>query len=89
MCTTNDKPFLTYSQQIQKLSAKGLIVGDFNNAVNLLKKHSYFALISGYKSPFKSKNGTYKPHTSLDDIYSLYIFDDALRAMILLSLIHI
>lgn len=55
MCTTNDKPFLTYNQQIQKLSAKGLIVGDFNNAVNLLKKHSYFALISGYKSPFKSK----------------------------------
>ena len=87
MCTTNDKPFLTYSQQIQKLSAKGLIVGDFNNAVNLLKKHSYFALISGYKSPFKSKNGTYKPHTSLDDIYSLYIFDDALRAMILRNIL--
>ena len=87
MCTTNDKPFLTYSQQIQKLSAKGLIVGDFNNAVNLLMKHSYFALISGYKSPFKSKNGTYKPHTSLDDIYSLYIFDDALRAMILRNIL--
>ena len=87
MCTTNDKPFLTYNQQIQKLSAKGLIVGDFNNAVNLLKKHSYFALIYGYKSPFKSKNGTYKPHTSLDDIYSLYIFDDALRAMILRNIL--
>lgn len=63
------------------------ISGDFNNAVNLLKNHSYFALISGYKSPFKSKNGTYKPHTSLDDIYSLYIFDDALRAMILRNIL--
>lgn len=26
MCTTNDKPFLTYSQQIQKLSAKFAVI---------------------------------------------------------------
>ena len=52
MCTTNDKPFLTYEQQLQKLAAKGLTINDYDKAMDLLKKHSYFALISGYKSPF-------------------------------------
>ena len=59
MCTTNDKPFLTYEQQIQKLKDKGLTIDNDNRAIELLKKHSYFALISGYKIPFKTKRGTY------------------------------
>lgn len=48
MCTTNDKPFLTYEQQIQKLKDKGLTIDNDDDAIELLKKHSYFALISGY-----------------------------------------
>lgn len=89
MHTTNDKPFLTYEQQIQKLTAKGLTISNHDAAVDLLKKHSYFALISGYKKPFKTKNGMYKPHTSLDDIYSLYTFDDTLRTSILRSILKV
>lgn len=89
MCTTNDKPFLTYEQQLQKLSAKGLTINDYNKAMNLLKKHSYFALISGYKSPFKLTNGMYKANTSLDDIYSLYVFDDTLRTIILRNILKV
>ena len=89
MCTTNDKPFLTYEQQLQKLSAKGLTINDYNKAMNLLKKHSYFALISGYKSPFKLTNGMYKANTSLDDIYSLYVFDDTLRTNILRNILKV
>lgn len=87
MCTTNDKPFLTYEQQIEKLIDKGLTINDHDAAINLLKKHSYFALISGYKGPFKTKHGIYKPHTSLDDIYSLYVFDDTLRTIILRNIL--
>lgn len=87
--TTNDKPFLTYEQQIKKLIDKGLSINDYNAAVDLLKKHSYFALISGYKSPFKNKQGVYKPHTSLDDIYSLYFFDDTLRTIILRNILKV
>lgn len=68
---------------------RGLTINDRNAAINLLKKHSYFALISGYKSPFKTKQGTYKPHTSLDDIYSLYIFDDTLRTIILRNILKV
>lgn len=89
MVTTNDEPFLTYEQQIQKLKNKGLIIDNDDNAIELLKKHSYFALISGYKIPFKTKGGTYKPHTGLSDIYSLYFFDDILRTIILRNILKV
>lgn len=89
MDTTNDKPFLTYNQQIQKLVGKGLSIANNEDAIILLKKHSYFALISGYKNPFKAKNGLYKPHTSLDDLYSLYVFDDVLRTIILRNILKV
>lgn len=89
MDTANDKPFLTYNQQIQKLIGKGLSITDPESAIVLLKKHSYFALVSGYKNPFKAKNGLYKPRTTLDDIYSLYIFDDTLRTIILRNILKV
>lgn len=83
-----DKPFLTYEQQINKLiNEKKLIIQDKNKAIELLKKYSYFDLISGYKKPFKDKNGFYKAHTSIDDLYALYIFDDKLRSVFLKNIL--
>lgn len=77
-----DKPFMTYEQQIEKLvKDKGLEINDRNYAIKLLKNHSYFDLISGYKEPFKNKEGKYKLHTSIEDIYALYCFDDAIRTV--------
>lgn len=89
MCTTNDKPFLTYEQQIAKLTDKGLTISKPYEAILLLKKHSYFTLISGYKNPFKAKNGNYKLHTNFDDIYALYIFDDTLRTIIFRNILKV
>ncbi len=78
------KPFLTYDQQIDKLEKeKGLIINDKDSALKLLKEHSYFALISGYKQPFKDGDGTYKKNTKIEDISILYNFDDQLRSIIL------
>ena len=55
------KPFMTYEQLIHKLKdEKKLEINDTDYAIKLLKEHSYFALISGYKGPFKQKDGTYK-----------------------------
>ncbi len=85
-----DKPFMTYAQQIAKLrDDKGLEITNVDYAVGLLKEHSYFALISGYKEPFKGKNGKYKLHTSIQDIYALYVFDDAIRALLLRYILKI
>ena len=88
MCTS-DKPFLTYNQQIKKLTDKGLMISDYDTALQLLKEHSYFALISGYKNPFKAKNGMYKPHVTLDDVFALYSFDDTLRNTILSNILKV
>ena len=77
------KPFLTYDEQIQKLEEKGLSVPNHDAAILLLKDHSYFSFISGYKRPFKNTAGTYHAGTSIQDIYALYQFDDKLRRILL------
>lgn len=77
------KPFLTYQDQISLLKKKGLIISDDEYAIELLKKYGYFDLITGYKQPFKQKNGQYKLHTRIEDIVSLYTFDESLRALFL------
>lgn len=76
----NGKPFQTYEELVAKLrDEKGLSVPDPGRAIALLKRHSYFALISGYKSLFKQPNGQYRPSTTIDDILALFEFDDHLR----------
>ena len=78
-----EKPFLTYQEQVDKLKKdKRLQIEDEERAIDLLKRHSYFALVSGYKKPFKKQDGTYKEHTSLEDIYALYSFDNTLRSVV-------
>lgn len=92
MCqnTKQDKPFMTYEQQISKLrDDKKLEISDKNYAIKLLKEHSYFALVSGYKGPFKGKDGNYKIHTTIEDIYTLYLFDDDLRSLFLKYILKI
>ena len=78
-----DKKFLTYEQQVQKLYDKKLEISNCQEVIELLKKYSYFNLVNGYKAPFKNKDGNYKKGTSIKDIYSLYIFDDAFRHILM------
>ena len=77
------KPFKTYEEQILVLQGKGLLIPDIERAIQLLKSHSYYGLISGYKKPFKDKNSLYKKNTTINDIYSLYKFDDKMRFILL------
>ena len=77
------KEFKNYAEQIELLKNKNLIINDEEYAITLLKKHSYFDLINGYKYPFKNKDGLYKKNTKIEDIYFLYCFDDRLRYLLL------
>lgn len=77
-----DKPFLSYEQLIIKLrDEKHMTIKseDEHHAESLLKKYSYFSLVSGYKTLFKQQDGTYFSGTTIDDIWALYQFDDNLR----------
>ena len=77
------KPFLTYEQQIKKLTEKGMEIPDKDYATQLLKNNSYFSMLSGYKQPFKKRDGTYKKGVSIKDIHALYKFDEDLRHIFL------
>ena len=77
-----DKPFKTYEELVVKLrDEKKLVIAEEDEAkvIALLKKYSYFSMISGYKALFKQADGTYMPDTRIDDILALYKFDDTLR----------
>lgn len=84
-----DKPYTTYDQQIDLLEKKGLTIPDRALATRLLKENGYYALVSGYKAPFKKKDKQYKLHTRLEDIYALYCFDMKLRALFLENILKI
>ncbi len=86
----DDKRFMTYDEQISFLmNKKSLIIDDREKALSLLKRHSYFALINGYKYPFKKKHGKYKCNTRIEDIYYLYCFDNQLRQLLIQSIMEV
>jgi abortive infection bacteriophage resistance protein len=79
------KPFLTIEQQIHMLREdKRLLIADEDFAAECLKSIGYFALIGGYKAPFKDlTTGLYKTGTRFEDIFALYEFDENLRELFL------
>ena len=77
-------PFMTYSQQIAKLQAKGLQISDTVAAIKILKHIGYFQLIGGYKMYFKNPTTKqYKDTVTFNDIVALYHFDRNLRQLFL------
>lgn len=84
------KPFLTYEQQIQKLKDKNLTISNEKAAKDKLRRHSYFALVTGYKNLFKNPTTKdYRDGTTFEDIVALYEFDAQLRELTLRNLLHI
>lgn len=78
------KPFLTYAEQINKLSTdKGLLISDTSAAIKALENLSYYALIGGYKQLFYNPmTRQYLSGTTFEDILSLYYFDKSLRELV-------
>lgn len=85
------KVFMTYEQQIEKLKReKGLIIGNEAFAIMILKKTSYYSLISGYKDMFKNPTTKkYRDGICFEDILSLYDFDRRLRELFLSYILKI
>ncbi|MBQ9886306.1 MAG: Abi family protein [Lachnospiraceae bacterium] len=77
------KPFLTYTQQINKLIyEKHLIISDIKKAQEKLRDVGYFTLIGGYKTLFLDPmTRVYREDTHFEDIYNLYEFDNRLHEL--------
>ncbi|MCR5790056.1 MAG: Abi family protein [Lachnospiraceae bacterium] len=85
------KPYLTYGQQIQKLTGdKGLIISDHAYAERMLTDVGYFSLIGGYKNLFiNPMTRKYVGGTTFEDIVALYRFDADLRQLTFQYLISV
>jgi abortive infection bacteriophage resistance protein len=85
------KPFLSYTQQLDKLEkGQNLVIADKAYAKTMLKQISYFALISGYKNLFRNPTTKkYKDNTAFEEIVALYKFDESLRELFLKYLLQI
>lgn len=80
-----NKIFLDYRQQIDKLKdEKMLNIPNTEYAIEMLKRHSYYSLINGYKEQFKNPTtACYRQDVSFEDIVALYEFDENLRGLFL------
>ena len=78
------KPFLHYSELIQQLKKRGLIINNEEKALHLLKNISYYRF-SGYWFPLLEDklHHRFKPGASFDTAFNLYCFDRELRLLIL------
>lgn len=77
------KPFITYTEQIEKLkNEKNLIVSDSDFATEALQNIGYYGLIGGYKHPFIDiHTRKYLSGVCFEDIFALYEFDEELRGV--------
>jgi abortive infection bacteriophage resistance protein len=76
-----DKPPLTLPEQIEHLSAKGLLIPDKLQALTVLRRVGLYRL-KGYLLPYKTAQG-YQPGLAFGDIERLMRLDDALRLHVL------
>ena len=79
-----EKPFKTHEQLVELLASRGV---DFSNpdsksfAKKKLQRIGYYNLINGYSFLFWESGckDKYKPGTTVNEIYNLYLFDQKLR----------
>ena len=83
---TYNKPPLTYTEQVELMKSRGLIIPDEKRAERHLANISYYRL-SAYMLPYKQKeNGiildTFCNNISWNMVYDLYVFDRKLRLLV-------
>lgn len=78
--TTYKKPHLSYSEQIELLKSRGLIIPDIHYATLKLKHISYYRL-SAYFLPFYTDKEVFQSDTTFEKIIDVYHFDKELRSL--------
>lgn len=92
MARTFSKPSLTYSQQIQHLQARGMLIKDPALAEYWLRHVSYYRL-SAYWLYFEHPKGAIGPRfrnsTTFEEVTALYDFDRNLRRLVMRGTEHV
>ncbi|GHP12700.1 hypothetical protein YK48G_01250 [Lentilactobacillus fungorum] len=86
-----DKPFKTYSQQIEILKKRNLIIDDTEYAEHLLKTYSYYDLVNGnldklmvHRHPDKFQDGI-----SIQDLVKIRVTEDRIKSIFLKQILMI
>ena len=74
------KPTLTLDEQLDLMISRGLTVTDRRNAIDIIRRTSYYRL-SAYSLSLR-KNDEFYEGVSFDNIYELYRCDDAFRKIV-------
>lgn len=84
------KPFKTIDEQIDILKSRGLTI-DLDNTKEILFKEGYYNIINGYKDIFleNEDDEQFKDNTTFSQIYNMYLFDNAIRNIVLNACISI
>ena len=79
-----DKPSLSYTDQVNLLQQRGMIIEDTATAIFYLQHINYYRL-SAYWLPFEADHVTheFKRGTTFEAVLQLYIFDRELRLLVL------
>lgn len=72
---------LTFDQQLELLTERGLIISDKERANNFLSRINYYRL-SAYYVPFEKSKHQFKNNVYFSDIQNIYEFDKKLRNLI-------
>ena len=85
-----EKQFKNLDEQVEILKYKGMIINDEKYAKKVLLRENYFFL-NGYRHLFikSEKNKLFKPGTTFEEMYSLFLFDRSFRNIIFKYLLMI
>ena len=82
------KDFKTIDELVGILESRGVSTDE--GTARILKRESYYAVVNGYKDPFLDRRAmegsdadVYKPGTTFESIYDLFLFDRALRQSVM------
>ncbi len=73
-----EKKFKTLDEQISIFRSKNMVIHNEEYAKKVLLRENYFFL-NGYRHLFLNPNKTYKDGTTLEELYSLFLFDRTFR----------
>ncbi len=76
-----NKPPLTFSQQVDLLQQRGLMIQDPDRCADYLKQISYYRL-SAYALVFQQQKDQFNRGTTFQNILDLYVFDRELRLLV-------
>lgn len=77
------KEYKTNEELLEHLESKNVAIKNREDALNKIKKYTYYSIVNSYKLNFKDEYGNYKDRVSFEEIYALYNFDRNIKYLFL------